>query len=402
MRAPIETVAASGAYIHTRGGRRILDAISSWWVTLHGHAQPEVAEAIAQQARTLDQVIFTSFTHEPAALLARELSAVLPDGLTRVFLSDDGSTAVEVAIKMALQHHANRGDARRLIVALEHAYHGDTFGAMSASARGLFTAPFEPFLFEVARLPDPVDDDVLGALDRLIADRGSDVAAVLVEPLLMGAGGMRMYSEALLRGIAERARGCGALLIADEVLTGFGRTGPLWASGRAGIAPDVMCMSKGITGGLLPLGATAAREEVFESFLSNDRRRTLFHGHSYTANPIACAAARASLALLDDASATRRAAIEEAHRVGLARLQSHPSVTRTRVLGTVAALDLVPPDGAHGYLSGIGWALGAYALERDMLIRPLGDVVYLLPPYCITPDELARAYGVIEAFLERR
>lgn len=405
MQPPLEAVAAHGAYIRTRDGREILDMISSWWVTLHGHAEPAIAAAIAAQAATLDQVIFTSFTHEPAALLCAELAAVLPGGLERVFLSDDGSTAVEAALKMALQHHANRGEPRRVIAALEHAYHGDTFGAMSVSGRGLFTAPFTDFLFEVVRLPDPSEDGAatLAALDRLVHQRGSAVAAVIVEPLLMGSGGMRMYSEATLRGIAERTQACGALLIADEVLTGFGRTGPLFAAMRAGITPDILCLSKGITGGLLPLGATAARAAIFESFLSDDRRRTLFHGHSYTANPIACAAARASLRLLlQDDAAARRAAIETAHRAGLTRVAQHPGIGNPRILGTVAAFDLRMADGERGYLSGIGAALAAHALEQDILLRPLGDVAYLLPPFCTTPDEIARVYDVIVDFLERR
>lgn len=402
MPAPLEAVSARGAFIRTRDDREIFDAVSSWWVTLHGHAEPAIARAVARQAAELDQVIFTAFTHEPAALLAAELVRVLPAGLTRVFFSDDGSTAVEVALKMALQHHANRGEPRGVIAALEHAYHGDTFGAMSVSGRGIFTAPFADLLFDVVRLPDPSEDGqaTLAALDRLVHERGPALAAVIVEPLLMGAGGMRMYSEPTLRGIAERAHAAGALVIADEVLTGFGRTGPLFASERAGISPDVVCMSKGLTGGVLPLGATAASEAVFESFLSEDPRRTLFHGHSFTANPIACAAARASLALLDAGSAERRAAIEAAHRAGLARLASLPPVAAPRVLGTVAAFDLRGHDGVRGYLSGAGSALARYALARDVLLRPLGDVVYLIPPYCATPADIARVYDVIAGFLE--
>ncbi len=400
---PLEIVRASGAFIHTRDGRRILDAISSWWVTLHGHSQPEIAEAIGRQAAQLDQVIFTTFTHEPAALLAQDLAGVLPDGLTRVFFSDDGSTAVEVAVKMALQYHANAGRVRPIIVALEDAYHGDTFGAMSVSGRGTFTAPFEQLLFEVRRLPAPPEGDTVAALNAMLDREGDQIAALIVEPLLMGAGGMRVYDEAVLRALRSSAREHGVLFIADEVLTGFGRTGPLFACDRAGIAPDIMCLSKGITGGALPLGATVTSEEVFAAFLSEDRRRTLFHGHSYTANPIACAAARASLALLDDASAHRRAAINQAHVDQMRRLGSHPMVANTRVIGTVAAFDLVGSAGDQsGYLSAIGSDLGAFALAHDVLLRPLGDVVYVLPPYCTTVDDLSNVYSVIEEFLISR
>ena len=379
--APIPIRRAEGAVLIDMDGREIIDAISSWWVTLHGHAQPEIAEAIARQAKTLEQVIFAGFAHEPASELAAALAERLPTGLTRVFFSDNGSTAVEVAIKIALQYWQNRGTPRTKIAALEHAYHGDTFGAMSASARGLFTDPYGSHLFEVLRVP-PED----------ITDK---LAAVIVEPLLQGAGGMRMWSEATLRAIREKTAEHGVLLIADEVLTGFGRTGPLFACERAGIVPDVICLSKGLTGGFLPLGATAVREEIFDAFLSNDRRHTLFHGHSFSANPIACAAARASLALLNDESAAWRAAIERAHRRHIDRLAAHPCVTEPRVLGTVAAFNL----GGEGYLNPVGADLSRFALERGVLLRPLGDVVYVLPPYCTTDAQLDQIYGVITEFL---
>jgi adenosylmethionine-8-amino-7-oxononanoate aminotransferase len=324
---------------------------------------------------------------------------VLPAGLSRVFFSDDGSTAVEVALKMALQYWECRGERRPLVAALEHAYHGDTFGAMAASARGVFTAPFEQQLFEVARLPDPSEDPAaaIAALDQLLERRGSELAAVIVEPLLLGAGGMRVWDVATLRAIRERTAAARVLLIADEVLTGFGRTGPLFACGGADLTPDIISLSKGLTGGFLPLGATAAREEIFEAFSSPDRRRTLFHGHSYTANPIACAAALASLALLDEGSTDARQRIEAAHRSHLARLSAHPRVRRPRVLGTVAAFDL---DGPPDYLNGAGRSLGQFALERGVLLRPLGNVLYLLPPYCATADDLGCAYDVIHQFLD--
>ncbi|HEY5086415.1 MAG TPA: adenosylmethionine--8-amino-7-oxononanoate transaminase [Gemmatimonadaceae bacterium] len=392
----IDAASASGAFIHTADGRDIFDAISSWWVTLHGHSHPAIADAISRQAATLDQVIFTSFTHEPAALFTRDLVAVLPQGLNRVFFSDDGSTAVEVAVKIALQYHANRGSSRSIIVALENAYHGDTFGAMSVSGRGTFTDPFSSLLFDVRRLPDPTVGDAVASLDALIEREGSAMAAIIVEPLLMGSGGMRMYSADTLAALRQRARDSDILFIADEVLTGFGRTGPLFACEKAGIAPDIMCLSKGLTGGTLPLGATVVTDEIFDAFLSEDRHRTLFHGHSYTANPIACAAGRASLALLDDESALRRDMIHQAQRAGLARVESHHLVRDARVIGTVAAFDLAV---GSGYLSPIGQQLATFALQRDILLRPLGNVVYVLPPFCATPDDIGRAYSVIEQFL---
>jgi adenosylmethionine-8-amino-7-oxononanoate aminotransferase len=395
---PIEIIAANGAYLHARDGRHIFDAISSWWVTLHGHAHPRIASEIAEQAATLEQVIFAGFTHEPAVRLAEELVEHAPAGLERVFFSDDGSTAVEVAVKIALQYWRNRGEKRKVIAALENAYHGDTFGAMSVSARGLFTEPYEGHLFEVARLPDPVDHDVVAALARLLDERGSELAAVIVEPMLLGAGGMRMWSAEALRGIRSLTAERGLLLIADEVLTGFGRTGPLFACQHAGISPDLMCLSKGLTGGFIPLGATLATEALFAEFSSDDRTRTLFHGHSFTANPVACAAARASLALLDEAGVGPRRRIEQAHCAAKTSLAALPRVRNVRVLGTVLALELTAKR--SGYLSDVGPALRRFALDRDVLLRPLGNTVYVLPPYCSTESDLAAAYAAIADFVE--
>jgi adenosylmethionine---8-amino-7-oxononanoate aminotransferase len=273
-------------------------------------------------------------------------------------------------------------------VAFEHAYHGDTFGAMSASARSLFTAPFADHLFHVARAEGLPDLETIRP------------AAVIIEPLLQGAGGMRMHDEAFLRSLRELTTQHGVLLIADEVLTGFGRTGPLFACQKADIVPDLICLSKGLTGGFLPMGATVATESIFEAFLSKDRQFTLFHGHSFTANPLACAAARASLALLDDVSDRRRTAIARSHTAWLDRIRSHPRVANARQRGTIAAFDLVD-QGEAGYLNPVGTRLAAFALEGGVLVRPLGNVVYVLPPYCTTQGQLDQIYGVINAFLEQ-
>lgn len=390
---------ARGAYVYDATGRQIIDAISSWWVTTHGHAEPSIAAAIAEQAGELEQVIFAGFTHEPAAMLASELTARLPDGLARIFYSDDGSTAVEVAVKIALQYWQNRGDPRSLIAALEHAYHGDTFGAMSAGARGAFTAAFENHLFEVARLPSPDAFDTAAAFVDLLENSGERVAALIVEPLLMGAGGMRMWDSGTLSDLAATAHKAGVLLIADEVLTGFGRTGPMFACEHASVSPDIMCLSKGLTGGFLPLGATAVTEEVFGGFLG-DRTKTLFHGHSFTANPMACAAARANLRLFDESCAARRARIETIHRSHLDVLRGHPRVSNARVIGTVAAFD-VDANGGNSYFAGIGRDLARFALQRGVLLRPLGNVVYVLPPYCVSDADLERVYGTITEFLDK-
>ncbi|WP_425482935.1 adenosylmethionine--8-amino-7-oxononanoate transaminase [Gemmatimonas phototrophica] len=395
--SPIPIARANGSWLFDTTGRPILDAISSWWVTTHGHCHPSIVSAIAAQAATLDQVIFAGFTHEPAAALAAALVERLPAGLSRIFYSDDGSTAVEVAIKLSLQSFANDGRPRRLIAALENAYHGDTFGAMAAGARGVFTHMYEPLLFDVARLPDPSEGDTLTALDALIASRGHELAAVIVEPLVLGASGMRVWDEAVLQGIRTRTAAAGVHLIADEVMTGFGRTGPMFACGRAGVSPDLLCMSKGLTGGVLPLGATAATETIFDAFRSDDRRKTFFHGHSYTANPIACAAALASLALFTDECDQARARITETHRQQLASLQGTAGVRAVRQIGTVAAVEL---DAPAGYLSDIGRELAAFSLQEGVLLRPLGNVAYCLPPYCTSNAELDRVYDVIARFLE--
>jgi adenosylmethionine---8-amino-7-oxononanoate aminotransferase len=394
---PVAVARAEGSWLYDTQGRPILDAISSWWVTTHGHCHPAIVEAIAQQARTLDQVIFAGFTHAPAVELASALAARLPAELTRVFFSDDGSTAVEVAIKLSLQSFANRGTPRRLVAALEHAYHGDTFGAMAAGARGVFTHMYEPLLFDVARLPDPSEGDTLAALDALLDARGHELAAVIVEPLVLGASGMRVWDASVLQAMRDRTRAAGVHLIADEVMTGFGRTGAMFACDRAGVSPDLICLSKGITGGVLPLGATVATDDIFEAFSSTDRRKTFFHGHSYTANPIACAAALASLALFDDACEVSRARIEAVHTAQLPGFRGVPGVLATRQLGTIAAVEL---DAPAGYLSDIGRELAGYAIHRGVLIRPLGNVAYCLPPYCTSNDELTQVYDVIREFLD--
>ncbi|HSJ64161.1 MAG TPA: adenosylmethionine--8-amino-7-oxononanoate transaminase [Gemmatimonadaceae bacterium] len=394
---PLPVVRASGAYLHTPDGRAVLDAISSWWVTLHGHGHPAIAAAVAAQAAALEQVIFAGCTHEPAVRLAERLTSLAPAGLDRVFYSDDGSTAVEVALKIALQYWRIAGQDRDIIIAMEHAYHGDTVGAMSVSARGVFTAPFGAMMFDVARIPEPSSGDSLAALDALLDRDGGRCAALILEPMLLGAGGMRMYDAATLARIAHRATDAGVLVIADEVLTGFGRTGPLFACEHADVTPDLLCLSKGLTGGFLPLGATLLTSRIASTFDGRSPFGTLYHGHSYTANPIACAAALASLDLLDEACAERRDTIADAHRRGLATIRADSRVRAPRAIGTVAAFDLA---GEVGYLSDAAAGLAAFALDRGVLVRPLGNVVYVLPPYCITDGELAHIYGVIAEWLD--
>ncbi len=381
-----------GAWLETDKGR-LLDAISSWWVITHGHRHPRIIEAIKQQAGQLDQVIFAGFTHRPAEDLARGLIEIAPKGLAHVFYSDSGSTAVEVGLKMALGFWRNKGKDRTRIIALEHAYHGDTVGTMSAGARGVFNAAYDPLLFDVARLPFPSpgrEQETLDALKIL----ARDTAALIVEPLVLGAGGMMMYSPIILRAMATICHRAGALLIVDEVMTGFGRTGTLFACKQAGITPDILCLAKGLSGGSLPLAATLCMPEIFDAHYSTDRSRTFFHSSSFTANPIACAAGRANLEIWRDEPVRQRiAALAALQEDAIAPFRADPRFGDVRRTGTIAALDLNVPD--PGYLAGLGPELARFFQGRGVLLRPLGNTIYVMPPYCVTAAELGLIYDAI-------
>ena len=396
----IRIARAEGATLYTDDGRAILDAISSWWVNLHGHGHTHIARAIAEQAAKLDQVIFAGFTHEPAERLAAKLLA-LARGLKHLFFSDSGSTAVEVAIKMAVGCWHNRGRPRSRVIALEHGYHGDMFGAMSVGQRGPFNAAYEEMLFDVSYLPFPergAEQRTIDALDRLLTSQPGDFAALIVEPLVLGAGGMRMYGAGVLADIAALCRRHDVFLIADEVMTGFGRTGTMFACEQAGVAPDLMCLSKGLTGGFLPMGATLASAEIYDAFYSRDRARTFFHSTSYTGNAIACAAALASLEIWEREPVTARIeAIAKHHAEAMARFRGRPQVKDARTCGTIAAIELEVPDG--GYFAELGPKLNRFYLEQGVLLRSLGNVVYVLPPYCTTAAELDRIYDAIDESL---
>jgi len=372
---PTPVVAAEGAWLVTADGRRILDAVSSWWTCLHGHGHPRLVRALAEQAARLDHVMFAGLTHEPAVTLAEQLAA--RTGLARTFFSDNGSTAVEVALKMAAQYHAQAGDARRTrFVYLPHAYHGDTVGAMSVGGVALFRDAYSALLFTA-------HEDRGGPL-------GDDVAGFIVEPIVQGAGGMRVHSPEFLRDVARRCRDAGALLIADEVMTGFGRTGKMFACEHAGVHPDLMCLSKGITGGMLPFAATLASAAVFDAFLSSDASRMLFHGHSYAGNPLGCAVALENLRIFDEEPVLERArAIGQRIGEELEALRGHPRVRALRGVGAIRAVEI---EDADGYLARTGPRMAAEALRHGVLLRPLGNVLYTMPPYCIG-DEEARAIG---------
>lgn len=388
-------VRADGAWLVANEGRRYLDAISSWWVTTHGHGHPRITAAIRKQADELDQVIFAGLTHEPAEVVARGLVRLAPAGLAHVFFSDSGSTAVEVGLKMALGFWRNRGEPRTRVLALEHAYHGDTAATMSVGARGVFNAAYEPLLFEVGRIPFPARGREQATYDALdVACRRDDVAALIVEPLIVGSGGMLIYATAALAEMARICRRHRVLLIADEVMTGWGRTGTLFASEQAGVSPDIMCVAKGLTGGSLPLAATLATPEIFEAHYSTDRTKTFFHSSSYTANPIACAAARANIEIWETEPVLDRvAALARMQQKHLATFGRDRRFVDARQLGTITALDVVAGDA--GYLAGIGPKLYEAFMARGVLLRPLGNTIYVMPPYCISENELACVYDTI-------
>jgi adenosylmethionine---8-amino-7-oxononanoate aminotransferase len=393
---PRKIVRTEGAYLFDERGHSIFDAVSSWWVTTHGHRHPAIMNAIREATASFDQIIFAEYTHEPDEALAQGLVALAPPGLAHVFFSDSGSTAVEVALKMALGFFHNRRMPRSRIAVLQHSYHGDTIGTMSAGARGVFNAAYGALLFDVDTLPFPIsgrEQETLDAFEHFC--RTNEVAALLIEPLVLGAGGMLMYPPSLLVELKRIAERHGALLIADEVMTGWGRTGTLFACEQAGITPDILCVSKGITGGALPLAATLCTTDIYDAHLSTDRSRTFFHSSSYTANPIVCAAALANLHVWqEEPVAARIEALQRLHRERLAPFRLDPRFSDVRQLGTIAVLDLTVET--TGYLSEVGPALRAHFRRKDLLIRPLGNVIYLMPPYCTTPHDLDRAYAAID------
>ena len=380
-------------------GQRVIDAISSWWVNLHGHAQPDIAAAIYAQAIQLEHTLLAGFTHEPAVKLAEILTSAAQQrgtNLTRCFYSDNGSTSVEVAMKMAYQFHQNRQiKTRSQFIAITNAYHGDTLGSMALSARDSYHSHFSMLLPPVTFIhPQQIDQ-----LEDLLLRQPEQYAALIIEPMIQGAGGMKFHSADFLAAVAVLCQRAGVLLICDEVFTGFYRTGKCFAFEHAGIKPDLLCLAKGITGGFLPLGATLATEDIFNAYYSQDINQAFLHGHSYTANPIACAAAIASWQLLQQQSTQQRILrISEITERCIQRLSPHPQAAEARMLGTIGAVN---KKNLPGYMAGLGPAIRAFAMKQGVLLRPLGQALYAVPPYCITPDELEHVYHVIELILNK-
>lgn len=404
---PLPVVQAKEEFLISADGSRYFDAASSWWVNLHGHSHPTIANAIGKQAHSLEHVMFAGVTHPPAVKLAQRLIEKAPENLQRVFYSDNGSTAVEVALKMAFQYWDNKGQARRQIIALEGAYHGDTFGAMSTGRSSGFYDPFIPWLFDVKFIPTGLcpltESESLSALDHLLERHHHKIAALIIEPLVQGASGMRMMSASYVAALTKRCAQHNVLVIFDEVMTGFGRTGTFFAAEQVqehGGMADLICLSKGLTGGAMPMGATLATESIYEAFLDDRVERALLHGHSYTANPLGCAAALASLDLFDNGSAWRGIKlIQSIHQERIAQLIDHPQIKNPRQCGTIAAFELKSESNQYGS-AGSQWIRQQF-FENRIVVRPLGLSVYWIPPYCTSAETLNNAYDVLEMILEK-
>eukprot|EP01136_Pigoraptor_vietnamica_P014370 Opistho-1_new@56490 len=399
MPSPVPIVKGAGTVLFAEDGSQYIDAISSWWVTLHGHAHPYIAEKIYQQALQLEQVIFAGFTHEPAVRLAERLLSILPGNMSRIFYSDNGSTSTEVALKMAVQYWWNQGQQqRKKILAFRNAYHGDTFGAMSVSDRSVFTLAFHDLLFEVIFIDTPTPENI-GDSQKIMLACGEEIAAFIYEPLVQGAGGMKMYAPDLMNELLRTAKQAGIVCIADEVMTGFGRTGRLFASQHLTEQPDIICLSKGLTGGTMALGVTACNSRIYEAFVQDDTYKTFFHGHSFTANPLACTAALASLDLLEKESCQEKINwISHSNERFAASLNTYPPIKNLRHLGTLLAFEII--QGKDEYLNSISSVITQKAMEAGVYIRPLGNTVYLMPPYCITEAELEKVYAVLFSILK--
>ncbi len=396
----VAIVRGKGSYLIDEHGKQYIDAVSSWWVNLHGHGHPYIAEKVAEQMQTMEHCMFAGFTHEPAVTLAERLLPLLPGDMRRIFYSDNGSTAVEVAIKMSLQYWRNTGTPKTRIVAIEGAYHGDTFGAMSVSARSIFTEAFADLLFDVTFIPFPGTDNVQESTDALkeVLATG-DVAAFIAEPLVQGSAGMRMYAPEVLETYFALCREYNALIIDDEVMTGFGRTGTLFAGEQITTGPDIVCLSKGLTGGSMPMGITATTQAIFDAFLDDDKSRMLYHGHSFTANATTCAACLASLdLLLTETCTASRQLIAASHSKFAERIAAHKHVADVRQTGTILAIEL--KDDTASYHSGLRDKVYRFFLQRGIIMRPLGNIIYILPPYSITEGELNYLYEAILALVD--
>jgi len=401
--SPVHIVRGEGAFFYDADGNKLLDAISSWWVNLHGHCHPYISQKVSEQLYTLEHAIFSSFTHEPAVKLAERLIGHLPENQSKIFYSDNGSTAVEVGLKMVLQYWHNQGVSKRKFIAFENAYHGDTFGGMSVGARNVFNNAFENLLFDVIHIPLPDADNIEQLKDTLqkwFANH-HDIAGFIFEPLVQGAAGMLMYEAHYLDELIEICREHKVVCIADEVMTGFGRTGEFFASNYLTNKPDIICLSKGLTGGYMPLGVTSCAQFIYDSCVSDDKTKTFFHGHSYTANPTACSAGLASLDLMEkNETWAQIRLISQMNSEFVSKHKKHKALKELRAKGTILALEINTEEHTH-YLNNASESIASYFLKNGIIVRPLGNILYLIPPYCITETELRQVFEVMERFLDQ-
>lgn len=398
---PIQIEKGEGAYFFDNDGNKLLDGISSWWVNLHGHCHPYISKKISEQLHTLEHAIFSGYTHAPAVNLAERLLTHLPNNQCKIFYSDNGSTSVEVALKMVLQYFHNQGDVKKKFIAFENAYHGDTFGGMSVGARNVFNNAFENLLFDVIHIPLPNTEnieDVKSTLNTWFTNH-NDIAGFIFEPLVQGAAGMQLYEASHLDELIAICKTHNVICIADEVMTGFGRTGKFFASDYLLQQPDIICLSKGLTGGYMPLGVTSCAQFIFDAYVSDDKTKTFFHGHSYTANPTACSAALASLDLMEKPETWEQIKmISECQAQFVSGHSNHKALKDCRSKGTILALEINTEEHSH-YLNGVAENMASFFLKHKIIIRPLGNILYLIPPYCITKEELMYVYSIMDLYL---
>jgi adenosylmethionine-8-amino-7-oxononanoate aminotransferase len=398
---PIAITKGEGALLWDENNKQYIDAIASWWVNPYGHSNKFIADAIYKQLTTLEHVLFGGFTHEPAIILAEKLLAILPINQKKVFFSDNGSTSVEVAIKVALQYFYNKGEKRTMIIAFENAFHGDTFAAMAASGISFYTQAFQGMFIDVVRIPVPVKGQEQLSFDTLQeVIKNNDCAGFIFEPLVQGAAGMVMYEPEALDQLLQICQENNVLTIADEVMTGFGKTGKTFACDYLTQKPDMMCLSKALTGGTIPMAITTFTQDLFDAFYDEDINKALFHGHTFTANPTGCAAALASLTLLETNEIQHNLVrINKSHLDFKKRVENHPMVTATRVLGVIFALEIKTETSAS-YYGTLRNRLYDFFIENGVILRPVGNIVYILPPYVITDAQLQKVYEVVESALE--
>ncbi len=397
---PLQVVRAEGTLLFDIEGKSYIDANSSWWVNVHGHGHPHLAEAVNKQFMELEHVVFAGVTHPKAVELSERITKILPENFQRVFFSDNGSTSTEVALKMSFQYWFNKDEDRKRVLAIEGAYHGDTFGAMSVGERDMFNRPFEPFFFDVDYLPFPESDkeaEILTKAEKLLSTK--TFASLILEPLVQGASGMRMYSSNFLDQLSAIAKKYETIVIFDEVMTGFGRTGKMFAMDHCEVKPDIVCLSKGLTGGTMALGLTVASEKMYQSFLSDEMARGFLHGHSFTANPLASAVSCANLDLFEKPS-TKEAinTIVNWNQTFADELKQWQSVENVRQQGTILAFS-VKNEAGNTYFSSIRDRAYKFFLNNGVLLRPLGNTIFINPPYCITEEEYIELKSVILGFL---